>query len=88
MKSTCNALAHMYIWEAFFDDAAHSGQERQINGGGACVCARHEDVKQDPTTPDNLRVVDASHTFNKRCNHMTNAFILVYMVFIKGCTKN
>ncbi len=52
------------------------------------MCARHEDVKQDPTTPDNLRVVDASHTFNKRCNHMTNAFILVYMVFIKGCTKN
>lgn len=50
------------------------------------MCARHEDVKQDPTTPDNLRVVDASHTFNKRCNHMTNAFILVYMVYIKGCT--
>ncbi len=48
MKSTCIALAHIYIWEASFDCAAHSGQERQINGGGACVHGQNMRNKNQP----------------------------------------
>ena len=44
------------------------------------MCARPKYAEQDPTTPDALRMVDASHTFDKGCNHMTTAFMLVYMV--------
>jgi len=52
------------------------------------VCARPEYAKQESTTCHKLHMINASHTFDKGCNHMTNAFILVYMVYIKCQTKN